>query len=95
MEPLELYLTLCTHLQFILLLGYRETFAPIAKVVSVRCFLSVVVAREWELHQMDTNNAFLHGDIDEEVYMILLLGFHICSSHKVCKLKKSLFMGVC
>jgi len=50
---------------------YHETFAPVAKMVSVHFFLSIAIARGWELHQMDVNKAFLHGDLDEEVYMSL------------------------
>ncbi|XP_010274485.1 PREDICTED: uncharacterized protein LOC104609797 [Nelumbo nucifera] len=44
-------------------------------MVIVRTFLVVVVARNWELHQMDLHNAFLHGDLHEEVYMQMPLGF--------------------
>jgi len=44
---------------------YHETFAPVAKIVSVRCFLAVAIARGWELHQMDVHNSFLHGDLEE------------------------------
>ena len=69
--------------------NYHGIFAPVAKMVSVRCFLLVVVAKGWELHQMDVNNAFLHGDLEEEVYMTLLLGFRTSGPGKVCKLKKS------
>jgi len=67
---------------------FNETFAPVAKMMSVRCFLSMVVARGWELHQLDVNNAFLHGDLHEEVYITLPLGFRCSGPNKVCKLQK-------
>jgi len=60
-------------------------------MTSIRCFLSVAVARGWDLHQMDVHNAFLHGDLDKEVYMSLPLGFRAPKSTKVCRLQKSLY----
>lgn len=47
-----------------------------AKTVSIRVLLALAVATGWLLHQLDINNAYLHGDVDEEVYMCLLPGFH-------------------
>ena len=63
---------------------YNETRAPVVEIMSVHIFLSVEVARGWKLHQMDVNNAFLHGDLEEEVFMKLPPGFHYSDSNEVC-----------
>lgn len=58
---------------------------------SVRLFLQVAVARDWEVHQMDVHNAFLHGDLMEEVYIKLPPGFRTKDKNQVCRLHKSLY----
>ncbi|XP_074315329.1 uncharacterized protein LOC141651520 [Silene latifolia] len=72
-------------------LDYGETFAPVVKMVTVRILLAIAAINKWELHQMDVHNAFLHGDLDEEVYMKIPPGFSRGKEGKVCRLKKSLY----
>nr|GEU53945.1 copia protein [Tanacetum cinerariifolium] len=55
-------------------IDYNETFAPVAKMVTIHTFHVVATARNWELHQMDVHNTFLYGDLEEEVYMKLPQG---------------------
>ena len=75
---------------------YLETFSPVAKLTSVKLLLSLAAAKGWSLTQMDVSNAFLHGDLDEEIYMSLPQGYTpapsvILPPNPVCKLRKSLY----
>ncbi|CAM8944065.1 unnamed protein product [Rhodiola kirilowii] len=74
-------------------LDYHETFAPVVKMNTVRTLLAVASSRGWPLYQLDVDNAFLHGHLDEEVYMTLPIGFYKRekSQGKVCKFNKSIY----
>lgn len=52
-------------------MDFHEIFAPIVKLITIRCLLVVALAQKWEHHQMDVDNAFIHGDLEEELYMKL------------------------
>jgi hypothetical protein len=71
---------------------YDETFALVAKYISIRSIIAITSAMGWKLHQMDVNTAFLNDVIEEEVYIEQPQGFviHGKESH-VCKLKKALY----
>ncbi|RVX23033.1 Retrovirus-related Pol polyprotein from transposon TNT 1-94 [Vitis vinifera] len=73
-------------------IDYQETFAPVAKLNTVRVLLSLAANLDWSLHQLDVKNAFLNGDLEEEVYMDIPAGLETTSNfNKVCKLRKSLY----
>lgn len=75
-------------------IDYEETFAPVCKIVTVRSFLQVASSRDWEIHEMDVQNAFLHGDFDEEVYIKFPPGFRTSDTMQVYRRHKSLY-GLC
>jgi hypothetical protein len=64
----------------------------VAKINTIWVLLSLAANLEWPLQQFDVKNAFLHGDLEEKVYMDFPLGFSTSSeSGKVCRLRKSLY----
>jgi hypothetical protein len=71
-------------------IDYDETFTPVTKMDSIRLVLSIATTKGWEFHQLDVKNAFLHGDLSEEIYMEQTQGF-MHDSSLVCRLKKSLY----
>lgn len=73
-------------------IDYHEVFAPVVKHVSIRTLLSLVVNLDLELEQMDVKTAFLHGNLEEDLYMEQPEGYEDKSKpDHVCLLKKSLY----
>jgi hypothetical protein len=73
-------------------LDFTETFSPMVKANTIRLVLSLAITQQWTICQIDIQNAFLHGQLQEEVYMQQPQGYvHPNFPHHVCRLKKSLY----
>lgn len=73
-------------------IDYHEVFSPVVKHTSIRIMLSIVVNRDYELEQMDVKTAFLHGSLEERIFMEQPEGFiKKGDENKVCLLRKSLY----
>jgi hypothetical protein len=73
-------------------IDYEDTFNPVVKAATIHLVLSVAVSRNWSLRQLDVQNAFLYGVLEEEVYMKQPPGFHDASHPGyVCKFDKALY----
>ncbi|WZZ50369.1 hypothetical protein YC2023_050476 [Brassica napus] len=71
---------------------YIDTFAPVAKLHTVRIVLSIATNLEWDLWQMDVKNAFLQGELEDEVYMLPPPGLdHLVKPGNVLRLKKAIY----
>ena len=71
---------------------YNEIFSPVVRHTSIRVLLAIVAHQDLELEQLDVKTAFLHGELEEEIYMTQPDGFHVPGKENhVCKLRKSLY----
>jgi len=72
-------------------IDYQEVFSPVVKMAMIRSVVALAASMNWVLSKLDVNNAFLHGDLHEEVYMEVPKGISN-PSNKICRLKKSLYV---
>ena len=74
-------------------IDYEETFAPMARLSSIRTLIVISTARKWPLFQIDVKNAFLNGELSKEVYMKLPPGYSHAPGfpHRVCRLRRTLY----
>ena len=72
---------------------YEDTFAPVAKLNTIRLMIALATQHKWKVHQLDVKSAFLNGDLKEEVYLVQTEGFIKKGQEDlVCKLKRKLYM---
>lgn len=70
-------------------IDYMQNFSLVVKSTTIKIVITLALTYEWHIQQVDVNNAFLNGELEEEVYMTQLEGFvDPTYPHCVCKLKK-------
>ncbi|KAI5333988.1 hypothetical protein L3X38_024121 [Prunus dulcis] len=73
-------------------IDYNETFAPVARLDTIRTLIALAAQKGWKLFQLNVKSAFLNGVLDEEVYVEQPEGFELENAgHKVHKLRKALY----
>ena len=73
-------------------IDYNEVFSPVVKHSTIRILLALVAPFNMELVQMDVKTTFLHGDLEEEIYITQPDGFKVAGKeYWVCRLNKSLY----
>ncbi|GKA27622.1 retrotransposon protein, putative, ty1-copia subclass [Tanacetum coccineum] len=70
-------------------IDYNEVFSPVVRHTSIRVILALTACKDYELEQLDVKTAFLHGNLEEVIYMKQPPGYE--QGNKVCLLKKSLY----
>uniref|UniRef100_A0A2N9F8M0 Reverse transcriptase Ty1/copia-type domain-containing protein n=1 Tax=Fagus sylvatica TaxID=28930 RepID=A0A2N9F8M0_FAGSY len=78
------------HQQF--KVDYDETYSPVIKPTTIRTVLSLAISSSWSLRQIDIQNAFLHGNLSEEVFMSQPPGYkHPLYPNHICKLQRAIY----
>nr|GFC32378.1 copia protein [Tanacetum cinerariifolium] len=73
-------------------IDYEEVFTPVVRIEAIRLFLAYASFMGFIVYQMDVKSAFLYGTIDEEVYVMQLLGFQDPEfPNKVYKVEKAMY----
>ena len=71
---------------------YNYVFSPVVKHSSIHTFFSIVASHDLEFEQLDMKTAFLHEELEEDIYMDQPEGFIVPGKEKfVCNLKRSLY----
>ena len=73
-------------------IDFDEIFSHVVKITSIKTNLSLVAVEDFHLEQLDVKTAFLHGDLEEEIYMQQPQGYEVKGKENLaCRLKKSLY----
>ena len=74
-----------------LMRNHTWNLVPVIKLATIRVVLTLAITQGWEIRQLDINNAFLNGYLQEDVFMSQPEGFiYPTKPHHICKLRKAL-----